>query len=309
MVVTGNPPRWAERLMKRYWGRLANVAGAGRLPSGPGAEEYGCGHYGCVWPTPGKQVVKLTSDLTEASVVAAFLRMGNVEGIVRYHGIYRLPGAKHRNREVFVLWRDEAWEVGGLSALQGFGYHPGPPDPAERHRRRVAQTAVKYIESFVLHARKVKSYLDSVARKKGPEAAVRVGQEAWEMHGKQPSWSRGSMATEWRKTGHYGDQLKFNASASSGLRGPAKPAVHLAACAHLALEMSTSVELLGMIGGAMERTLERGILLADVHLNNIGKIEYDPQYAPGDLAWGITDPGHAVFLSPEWSDLFIPDLP
>jgi hypothetical protein len=45
-----------------------------------------------------------------------------------------------------------------------------------------------------------------------------------------------------------------------------------------------------------------GLLLADVHLNNIGRSFEDPNY------WVISDPGHAVALSNRWATVSVPEL-
>ena len=306
-MAVGNPPRWAEKAMKRAWPALRAAVGPARLPAGPGAEEFGCGHYGCVWPTQSGQVVKITSDKTEASFVAAYLRMGGVEGMVGYHQIFRLAGTLHRGRPVFVIWRDEAWDVGELPSLAwGFrGMGAGKLSNQERYDKDSAASAVRHLGSFKLHAAKARDYLKARQRRSGD--AAEIGRIAWEVHGKQPHWTRGSYAIEWRKAGPYGDQVRFDARASAGLRGVDKVATHLAACAHLAEIMATSVRFMTHVGGALDVCLERGILLCDVHSNNVGKILVDVDY-PDELGWGITDPGHAVFLTPNWDDLTVPEL-
>jgi hypothetical protein len=72
--------------------------------------------------------------------------------------------------------------------------------------------------------------------------------------------------------------------------------------------MSTSSATTYGVGRALDYCLDRGVLLCDVHGNNVGKIECDPEEYPGDLSWGITDPGHAVFLTRQWAELTVPEL-
>ena len=55
--------------------------------------------------------------------------------------------------------------------------------------------------------------------------------------------------------------------------------------------------------GAFEFYLDKGILLADVHTNNVGVIEYRDEYADRhSTTWAITDPGHAVFLTTKFGE-------
>ena len=297
MRQDANPPPWAKRFMKTAWAALTSAVGPDRLPAGPGAVEFGCGHYGCVWPTASGQVVKITTDETEASFVAACLRMGGVPGMVRYHQILHLPGLFHRKRPVFVIWRDEAWNVGELSPPRG-----------DRHAFVKVREAYVYLDSFQRHATKIREFLKSRQRRNGD--AADVARIAWELHGKQPHWGRGWGVIEPGLVDHgiFSRSLKFNEAASSGLNGVGKVAAHLAGAALLAQEMSSGVQYMTGVGQALDHCLDRGILLADVHGGNIGRVEYDPENWPGDLSWGITDPGHALFLSSEWSDLAVPSL-
>jgi len=63
-------------------------------------KEFGCGHYGCVFPTTvDNMVFKLTSDASEAAFVATALKLPDwPDGMIRYHRIVELSGEKHRRR-------------------------------------------------------------------------------------------------------------------------------------------------------------------------------------------------------------------
>ena len=51
------------------------------------------------------------------------------------------------------------------------------------------------------------------------------------------------------------------------------------------------------IGQAFSYFFDHGILLADVHYNNLGKIHpRSDDFDQTELYWAITDPGHAVFV-------------
>jgi hypothetical protein len=293
-----NPPPWAERIMKRHWPMLVAAVGVDRMPAGPGAEEFGCGHYGCVWPTKSGQVVKITSDETEARFIAACLSMGGIEGMVRYHQILQIPGASHRRRPVFVIWRDEAWDVGGMIDL--------PTRGKDHYEKSQARETLLYLDGFKQHANAAREFLKGRQRRSG-DAAI-LAEAAWKAHGDQPAWSRGMSLMETRNAGdlYYRRQTTFR-KADSWIKGVDRVAAHIAACAHLAMMLSNSSAYGYQIGRALDESLRVGILLADVHAMNVGRIEIDANY-PGELSWGITDPGHAMFLDPKWFTVKIPEL-
>lgn len=350
-----NPP-WAVRNLRRFWPQLLAAVGPARLPEGPGEVEMGCGHYGCVWPTESGQVFKITSDPTEARFAVASMELGGVRGMVQYYGAFALPDVTHYNRPVFVLWRDLAWDVGGLLRLApAFGT---PRDDRERHQWEVTREALEWLNGWNLHAREIRRYLQDRQRRLGDAATVAI--LAWEQHGNQPHWSRGSAAVERTNVapaGTFGPRYeRYNKQAVYGLQEVNKVAAHLAACDHIAMMMQTSLYHLSEVGAALDACLEAGILLTDVHAQNIGRIR-DPDETvetnpdadlrvlerkarTGDLeaartlqrhlrrahrpepgflhamiepegymVWGITDPGHALFLTEQWQGLVVPALP
>jgi hypothetical protein len=77
-----------------------------------------------------------------------------------------------------------------------------------------------------------------------------------------------------------------------------KAAVALAACVRYASEIA-NIERGSSVGAALCELIEQGIVLADVHLNNVGLVRRN------DTDWTITDPGHAVFLDPKYEDVEI----
>jgi hypothetical protein len=357
--VIFNPPPWAERNLGRYWDAIQAVVGPDRMPQGPGSEELGCAHYGCVWGTMSGQVMKVTSDPTEARCAQALIEMGNVRGIVGYHEVYQLPGVTFRNRPVFVLWRDLAWNVGGLLNMQGPYYGELTWD------QRETREALDWLDAWNLSAADLRRYLQDRQRRVGD--AAEISQLGWEQRGNQPHWNRGSSlimppehlnVTRWerrRLPKHY------HKPTSHPYRGADRVGIHLAAAEHIVIMMQTSLHHLSNVGTAFEACLEAGILLADVHANNIGLIvgpdedrpfpppaqnpgpdermreleraasggdpeargrlirEWQRQQDPRawtafepegyELAWGITDPGHAMFLSDQWQNLAVPLLP
>ena len=73
---------------------------------------YGCGHYGCVFPTSRPNVVlKITTDPSEAEFVKTAMQIGRwPDGIVVYYQIKAI-GDTYRGRGVHLIWREEAHNI------------------------------------------------------------------------------------------------------------------------------------------------------------------------------------------------------
>ena len=93
--------------------RLDHVEGQGSTVSGR-LQEYGCGAYGCVFPTLDPTVVmKVTTDDTEAEFAANLAATLERPICVNYHTVIGL-NAVHDGRKVYLLWRDSAEYVGKI---------------------------------------------------------------------------------------------------------------------------------------------------------------------------------------------------
>jgi len=104
------PSRWLPRLMD-----VRPVARGSRVVAA--VKEYGCGAYGCVIPTLDPAVVlKITTDHTEAEFAATLANQLVAPICVHYH-VVKDTGEFHDNRRVYLLWRDSAERVGGMSEL------------------------------------------------------------------------------------------------------------------------------------------------------------------------------------------------
>lgn len=77
--------------------------------------------------------------------------------------------------------------------------------------------------------------------------------------------------------------------------GPQGVAMCWRAC-ELIAEIMEHTYLSNLVGEALRFYMEHGVLLADVHQNNIGKVQREDYTRP---PWVITDPGHAVVLNVE----------
>lgn len=276
-VVAASPkPEWAPRLLP---GKKFSL------------EEYGCGHYGCVFPTSDPEVVcKLTSDPTEAFFVAAAMSIGTFpEGIVRYYGIYRIPGAMHKGRPLFVLWREEATEVGTATRSPYSGgvirYLPEEDRASAAYELRSKENLARNLSWFKDHAAAVR---DTLNRAEDPFAMVDEAKrlsDDW-------AWRYISDA---ESSGRPVPFLRF--------RGAQKAALLLVMLERRAVEMENEY-LSDQVGSALKFYLDEGLLLADVHTGNIGLVLGRVGKTPV-----ITDPGHAVPLDRKWSNVQVPELP
>ena len=80
-------------------------------------KEYGCGKYGCVFPTlDPKVVMKVTTDDTEAEFAATLANTLVRPICVRYQMVVALIG-EHGGRPISLLWREAADHVDGLADM------------------------------------------------------------------------------------------------------------------------------------------------------------------------------------------------
>lgn|SRR5512142_1198626 len=107
----GVPARWMPRFQD-----VVPIGGDGVEAS---VREYGCGQYGCVFPTlDDKVVLKLTADDTEAEFAAHLAPSLERPICVRYYMVIRPEGAlDQKHSQVYLLWRDSADYVGKLDVF------------------------------------------------------------------------------------------------------------------------------------------------------------------------------------------------
>lgn len=271
---------WIDRTAKDLWSRIVAASPKPKwVPqrmdtkgSAVRVVELGCGHYGCVMPTDDPEVVcKITSDVTEATFIAAIatLRGEPPEGIVRYYGIYQLPG-KHRGRDTFILWREAATSVG----FPAFEF--GREDQSRTNLRN-------NLRAFKMLAAYARDTLKGATDRRAMLAEAKTLEDrAWDIASEMQGDAYGEMYAK-----------RF--------RGPLRLAVTLRLCDTQA-EIMENTYGCDTIGDALRYYLKEGILLADVHTGNVGTVERTP-------GWVITDPGHAVGLEDRWSSVVVPVLP
>lgn len=254
-------------------------------------DELGCGHYGCVIETNEPDVVfKLTTDTSEAAFVAAALTLTEwPAGMVRYYDIFELPET-HRKRRVFVLWRQEAFNVGEIANA----YRGGAA--AARYADKYGERSVKEFTSNIRQWQVTAGAMrNQMTRVKEPEvfleSAHAEADRAWALYADDRAFKMGPSL--------YGEpRMKMVAY---GHKGPLAFELRRIQLEQLAMEMANT-HAGYLIGQALGFYLEEGMLLADVHMGNLGEIVPE-DHEKWELV--ITDPGHMVPLDTKWLNLAI----
>ncbi len=83
-------------------------------------------------------------------------------------------------------------------------------------------------------------------------------------------------------------------------------AYHLRAC-EMIVEVMENTYMNDTIGRALGYYLQNGLLMADVHGNNVGKVERHDEIYDGTVEV-ITDPGHAVPLIERWDSVQVQEI-
>ncbi len=100
------PPKWMPKLVGvKYDGRGSLKASA---------HQYGCGAYGCVFPTldPGV-VLKVTEDDTEGEFAAMIAPQLEVQICVKYHLVIKVD-PDETTHPTYLVWRESARKVGQI---------------------------------------------------------------------------------------------------------------------------------------------------------------------------------------------------
>ena len=287
--VIPNPP-WADRLLLDNWPAILHFTKKHGLlvPEVSLTDkrqltwrEYGCGKYGCVYPTknPGV-VVKLTADENEAAVASPIMRWQtqdkSLEGIVRYYaslpisGKYKSENERHPTA-VTLLWREEAMHAGGYMRF------------AKELRRSNSKLFAKMMGSGAILWSAVMSANRALNLHLQAADPKRLVLEAAD-----------HLDSARERLADAADPLMDGEPAMVDYEydnGPADFAFSLAAFEFLTRELQR-VGPLAQVGKTLLSLLKNyGVLLADVHDENVGMVTRGRR-----RLWVITDPGMAVFL-------------
>lgn len=272
---------WVDQHLKHVWSVLEQAVPENLLPReipqrAFSVEELGCGHFGCVMPTRDSSlVVKITTDESEAWFAYVSMELaakdGWPPGIVRYHKVLKLEGHSHRRRPIYLLWRDEAWEVGFLRGHW------------EASLSRNLQEYDRWTALALYRMRKTRDPQKLVAQ------AAELEERVWVAVGE--------------KLVFYGDVIRVNDVAEPRRNEPAVDfAFAVRACGTIAQFMANTYEN-DTVGTALEYYIDQGLLISDVHAGNVGKVLHEDYNA---LQPGITDPGLAIPTQTRWFDVRLP---
>jgi hypothetical protein len=121
-----NPPagKWVTEVIARNYKLLEGAVRPAWLPTLANVRvltkstvvaefrEYGCGTFGCVYPTLDQNVVmKVTTDDTEAEFAAYLYPTMTEDVTVAYHQTVR-TNDQHNGNPIYLLWREAAENVG-----------------------------------------------------------------------------------------------------------------------------------------------------------------------------------------------------
>lgn len=266
-----------NRILREVGAWLATQVKPELLPN----QLLGCGNYGCVYSIQGDSniVVKITTDPAEVFFIQTALSLAAwpEDGIVRYYNILQAPDQLYKGRDVFIIWREAAQDVGSTFRVVTTD---SPYD------MRLKGAALRRLMQFKRYAHELRLALQ---RAKDP-AKLLCGAKTYQDWAREyiseDDWDRAAL-----RDGSF-ERAKMMAAPFLRFRGAQRVAYLLRACA-VTTEFMENEPLLDQVGVALGFYLDRGILLADVHAGNIGKVFRD-----GYWHEVITDPGHAYDLRP-----------
>lgn len=255
-----NPPSWAIKVLKIFWTTLKRHAYKGALPKAPDAEEYGCGFFGCVFPTNKQGVTfKLTKDRNEARLVYWLIKHKQPPGILRHYKILKLDVSPN-TLDQHVLTRDV--DDPPCKCLQCAGY------PI-----REAVWAI---------------WREEVREAPGKPAWLGYPIKKFIKNGMATLYDASKAVFWFARDGRYTSKVVAAARrmvASGKLKGNT-PVTALAAV-ELALKKVAKTELRQVAQSVLSIYQKHNILITDIHANNLGKTK---------RGWVITDPGEVVWL-------------
>lgn len=273
--------------------------------------ELGEGHYGVVYRTVQNDTVfKITTDETEAHFVSLLPELRNrgvnPSGIVKYYAIFAVEST-HKGRPVFVLWREAAENVGHVvrvfceteSGLYG--------KTKDEYLCKQYHTFSRYLGFWLEIGRAAREIYLGTKKKADPEEFWLWVDQQMQSIEREEVWERGDQIWEKMQLLSRQDYPPRNALGLLA-RHPYKFAVLVHIASRIAEAMANE-NVAYQVGRTFGEYLDAGILMADVHLGNLGFVAERPDdndFAPGMPV--ITDPGHVLVLKRELSESHIERL-
>ncbi len=291
---------WFDRLIATYRRQVRRTLGDEWLPrTDPRSSDlpllYGCGGYGCVFPTVrADTVLKVTRDVEEATYVACALTGGlATEGVVRYVRGFELPeydAGDGYDERCFFLWREEVYPVGSRGLVEF--------SAVEAERVLVSADTLQLLlalRSWGGFARE--TAYDLICGGDLPRAV-----NAWKASARESPTLTWSMRVT-RDTQEDGEIWSRIESALRGLPYDARVARALGSFRVVAQEMALRPSL-RPLAQSLLHALTKGVLLADTKPANVGLVKREGR-------WGIVlaDPGYGLFFVSELAAMSLPPLP
>jgi hypothetical protein len=224
--------------------------------------EYGCGKYGCVFPTSDPEVVlKVTSDDTEAEFAANLAGTLARPICVAYKAVLALDQYRDKQR-IYLLWRESASRVGELEEVLG-------------------EHAMDYVAAQHAAAEFAYWSLQGAVTDK----AITMWTKRW-----------GERVNGW-----YAHEIRdlYRALIDVAIRGSRSPHIQAKSALDLwvkacdLMARQTVVPQLRELGdGMVEVFTQQHILFGDIHEGNLGIA-----HRPDGGHWVITDPGHIAVVN------------
>ncbi len=279
MRRTKSNPEWADDILHRFCDSIKRAAKKHNLPSPildsecriEDRSELGEGVYGVVWSTEASDCAfKLSTDSSEAHFIQTAINLrkkgiADPPGIVDYRAIFSLP-VKHDGLNVFAIWREQATHVG----------LPCKINDSDTEMIDFVSTLEKFYGSSDL------AFTLAFAEQKERKGDMK-GYFDW-------------MEERVRLANQIIDGHKPDAESTF--------AKLLARCYKLAIKIEESGDAGRNVGNALRVYFEHGILLCDVHGDNVGVVDR----STCTQSWVISDPGHSLILTKSLYDVEIPML-
>lgn len=250
-----------------------------------GFTEYGAGHYGAVYPTQTPGVVcKITTDPSEAQFVVNAISLGKwPRGIVKYYAIFRFRGKSHKRRPMYIIWRDEVQ----------------PPTLANAEEKHDTGMLVKLLHvakgigaeiRHTIQRHSSSGYaLSHIHKRIATALSIADDKDVPEYLQADFQWLEAPSRTEgWIRTlNHQRPKLEH------------KLAALFYAFTCVCSNMHHTYHWLP--GQALDFYKEQGMILADVHANNVMR-------EISDEDWIISDPGHMIEIDNRYAGIHVPEI-
>lgn len=296
-------PAWADKVLEKNINLLGSVTEqADLLPyiefdehsNRLSAKEYGCGKFGCVYPTLRDDLVfKITTDVSEVKFVLAAMDIREwPEGMIQYTKVIILEG-KYKNRPIIGLWREAA--IDKSIGVLGKKYESGKMNKEE-------ELFDDFLSMFFTYAELAERTKKSIKNKQDLDIFYKnINYETYKSQ-IDDIWNKNFVPNKPLKVEDQYDYYIYpqaSASKESIQDRIRRVSILLSICLRITKEIQTRTPGFSSIGHALEFYALKYILIGDVHLLNVAQVERH-----GKSIWVITDPGNSIFFTNKYDHLF-----